>query len=689
MADNRNGSEPTRLESWKEIGAYLQRDVRTARRWELEEGLPVHRHAHSNRASVYAYASEIDAWRASRKVAAEPPPPLPLWKTLLAPPRSLAFGVTLTLCLLMVGNGIRPQAASAQGRASASRQVWVYGGNGPTGAPSGDGRYIGFTDWSNGDLVVRDLVAGSSRRLVTTGGWVDSGDYAEESAISRDNGFIAYLWFIDKDKVWELRVLPLAGGSSRTLYRSRDQGDYMFPLDWTPDNRRILVLQTTSEQSSRIAMVSVDDGSVQVIKSLGWQQSQARLSPDGRFSAYDRPVEPTGNRDIFLLATDGSSERTLAENPGNDQNPIWSPDGKQVLFMSDRTGVVSLWSAPVEDGKPAGSPVLVQAQMAGKKPVGMTRDGVLYFTTSKGGGANVYVADLDPAAMTAGTPRPVAERFVNANSGPAISPDGRQLAYYTNRPGLGIVTVVRTLENGQERDVSAQRRLANVWGHGPMWFPDGSSVLVVVQDTQRPGSTLARTQLADGTIEVLRHVTRLHGYALSPDGKSLYSVEQGGGEGRRLVRIDLATKRETELARDAISVAVSPDGRQVAFLATVPGVGGRESYIAVVPAEGGEPRVVYRESPWLDDAGRWNGLAWSPDGKTLLFQKREGGQGPHVLWKVAVGGGPAERVGITRQGSIRNLRMTPDGRQIFFSSTEDAPGELWTLENFLPAAAGK
>jgi len=66
-----NPNEPT-LESWKEISAYLQRDAKTARKWEKEEGLPVHRHTHKSRSSVYAYASEIDAWRASRKVVPEP-----------------------------------------------------------------------------------------------------------------------------------------------------------------------------------------------------------------------------------------------------------------------------------------------------------------------------------------------------------------------------------------------------------------------------------------------------------------------------------------------------------------------------------------------------------------------------------------------------------------------------------------
>jgi tetratricopeptide (TPR) repeat protein len=51
-----------RLESWKEIAAYLNRHVTTVRRWERNEGLPVHRHMHSELGSVYAYAGELDIW---------------------------------------------------------------------------------------------------------------------------------------------------------------------------------------------------------------------------------------------------------------------------------------------------------------------------------------------------------------------------------------------------------------------------------------------------------------------------------------------------------------------------------------------------------------------------------------------------------------------------------------------------
>src|SRR5260370_34748974 len=60
------GTQGRRLESWKEIAAYLGRDVTTVRRWEKREGLPVHRLHHSKLGSVYAYTKERDAWRGER-----------------------------------------------------------------------------------------------------------------------------------------------------------------------------------------------------------------------------------------------------------------------------------------------------------------------------------------------------------------------------------------------------------------------------------------------------------------------------------------------------------------------------------------------------------------------------------------------------------------------------------------------
>jgi adenylate cyclase len=68
MADQR-----LRLDSWKEIAAYLKRGTRTLQRWEREEGLPVHRLRHSTLGSVYAYADELDRWWAARSPEPESP----------------------------------------------------------------------------------------------------------------------------------------------------------------------------------------------------------------------------------------------------------------------------------------------------------------------------------------------------------------------------------------------------------------------------------------------------------------------------------------------------------------------------------------------------------------------------------------------------------------------------------------
>src|SRR6187401_1810050 len=78
-----DASPPTepegRLDSWKEIATYLNRDVTTVQRWEKREAMPVHRHQHDRMGSVYAFRTELDAWVRSRNLrsAQETPPAAP------------------------------------------------------------------------------------------------------------------------------------------------------------------------------------------------------------------------------------------------------------------------------------------------------------------------------------------------------------------------------------------------------------------------------------------------------------------------------------------------------------------------------------------------------------------------------------------------------------------------------------
>jgi tetratricopeptide (TPR) repeat protein len=98
-------TEDRRLDSWKEIAAYLNRSERTVRRWEANEGLPVHRLQHDKRGTVYAYPRELERWRDSRRLFLEAETaggrswrrPLWRWLTLgLASAAALTLGVWWT-----------------------------------------------------------------------------------------------------------------------------------------------------------------------------------------------------------------------------------------------------------------------------------------------------------------------------------------------------------------------------------------------------------------------------------------------------------------------------------------------------------------------------------------------------------------------------------------------------------------
>jgi TolB-like protein/Tfp pilus assembly protein PilF len=99
------------LDSWKEIASYLNRDVTTVQRWEKREDMPVHRHVHDKRGSVYALTEELDEWIRSRssrvdepenKPEVEKPPAAPRDHGAMAAPRTrLWFALAVVLCICL------------------------------------------------------------------------------------------------------------------------------------------------------------------------------------------------------------------------------------------------------------------------------------------------------------------------------------------------------------------------------------------------------------------------------------------------------------------------------------------------------------------------------------------------------------------------------------------------------------
>ena len=180
------------------------------------------------------------------------------------------------------------------------------------------------------------------------------------------------------------------------------------PHGWSPDGKSVVVLRSLGESSRQIAVISIADGSVRVLKDNVRTGGDATFSPDGRYVAY-HAQSGTGtavNRDIFVVTMDGRETR-IAEAPGDDRSPMWSPDGSHIVFVSDRTGSLSLWMIPFAGGASTGPARLVRANVASGAtsglsspqrgpfiPLGITRSGALYYVAGSGT-TDVYMADLD------------------------------------------------------------------------------------------------------------------------------------------------------------------------------------------------------------------------------------------------------------------------------------------------------
>jgi Tol biopolymer transport system component len=678
-----NGGEKL-LDSWKAIAAYLGRDVSTVRRWEKEERLPVRRHHHLSRASVYAYPSELDAWKKRRNPAAEAGGILFRW-----PVRLPAFAITLLLALVTAGGGlIHPPSSAAQDGGMVARRLLERG---VYGTVSPDGRFMTDVDWDTGDLAVLELPSMKLRRLTNKGTWVQSKEYADLSAVSPDGRQIAYAWY--NGRHFDLRVIGADGTGMRILY-SHPDAEYMLPGAWTPDGKYVAVSLTKGDKANQIVLVSLADGSARVLKTFDWRFPIAGpFTPDGGALIYSfPPKEDSTARDIFLLAADGSREAALVEHPAFDTPLGWSGDHQEFLFLSNRAGAPAVWAVRVREGRPDGAPRLVKSNVGFIRPQGLTRDGSLYY----GVGTSLrdaHIAPLDLAGAGLGTPAPIHADRLGTTLWPRWSPDGKSLVYLRFAPPGSrnrLAIVIRSLETGEDRELKPDLDLGQDFAYRPALSPDGRSVLLATLDRRGRQGIYQVDVKSEAVTPVVRaepggHVTLP---AWSADGGTIFYVRASGRQSAAIVARDAATgvERTVHEAAEPLNVSqfsLSRDGRQVAFLQSDSRT--RSSALFVVPADGGTPRELLRvREPEMMVGPAVPG--WMPDGRHIIVRKfRDAKPKPEItLWAVPAAGGEPKKLGDAPEGHMLALEVHPDGRRIAFT-TGVQKNEIWVLENFLPA----
>lgn len=578
-------------------------------------------------------------------------------------------------------------------------------------AISPDGRYLFQPD---GSVSVKDLATGETWRLNPNQGGVIRSDTRlgiPYAAFSSGGNEIAFALAEGNQPPHSARVemwvtsLPPKAGSGKRVFTQEDISN-ITPFGWSLDGVTVFALLTRRDETNVIAAISIASGDFRAIKSLEWRwPTRLSLSPDGRYIAYDAPVDrQSANRDIFVLPIDGSPEVMLTNDPARDASPVWTPGGEAVVFTSDRQGSSGLWMTPIAAGRPAGEAQLLRRDTGSWWPIGFSRDGIFHYQVLRDSPGQISLSEID--SETGRIPRtPTVLRGPgDGDYAPAYSPDGAELAYFS-RKGAGfrsdsitssgfLTLVIRSLTTGNEREFST----AFTDVHSSTWLADGSLAFAGRTDN---GSypyrqySLHRIDVRTGKDLTTHAVAASYrgGWvqrsgALAGAGTQIYYLKDVGAPNRppfpkSIMAYDIATQRERTLvagdlplldglAGDGIdSLAVSPDGRQLAVAQRTGSVPRR---LFLVPTAGGTPRQIAVTSV------NWRVVRWSKDGTEILMQKENG-----ELWWVDADSGGMRQVGTGTVPPIEAVH--PDGTR-FVSLGEarvDTSGHgVWIDPGVLP-----
>jgi Tol biopolymer transport system component len=551
---------------------------------------------------------------------------------------SLAF-VCLSVLALMT-----PQLS-----AQASKVADVPSGGSIPFAVSPDGKLFAEmgTGMAFGNLVVRDLETDEIRSLTRT----QLPQAVVAAVFSPDGERIGYSWQ-NEDGSIDIRVVEVSGSEPRILYRDQDVR-YAVPKAWSPDGQQLLVVTLRTDSTGHVGLVSASDGSFEELMSMEvhprlqipsspvWGESPRTMafSPDGRFIAYDLSERSNApNHDIRILAADGTGQGILVQHSADDRLLGWTPDGRGIVFASDRAGSVDLWRLPVTDGGTQGDPEVLVTDVGPHDPSTYTQDGSYYYLV-RGGRCALYLMDLQTDSLDLlYTPRLIAPAF--HTSGVDWSPDGQRLAYVAPAGGVSPrawTVAIRSLETGAVRtlpqDVDILHRLY------PQWSPDGRSLLANGWDPMAPPGELvyridvetgARTTITS-TPSLWERMIEWVGWA--GDGEAVtYVVPPGYSGTARVIRFDPEFGEETELLARTVPPYpyghnMSPDGR----------------YIALGLYSHGEPastlEIVSESGESHELPGAWGPPLWFPDSRRFLYLAG------NDLWLASVDGAQLRHLG--------------------------------------------
>lgn len=576
--------------------------------------------------------------------------------------RWLLSGAGFVLVIGMLGWRFWPKPIRAENFAPVP--LTTYRGSEESPSFSPDGAQVAF-QWDgekqdNTDIYIKALGPGATPLRLTSDPRAD-----RMPSWSPDGRSIAFIRMVGPEK-GELRVIPSSGGVERMLAKFAIWDRHSsVAAAWSADNQWLIV-PVVLKQHSALFRISVSTGeAIQITHPDSNQDDEApTIAPDGKTLMFVRHPTYYLWGTLWTARLDNHSmpigEPVPRQTPGLQvSEALWLPEGIGILAHA-LDGVYRITSLEKVDPKLVG---WIGTDIHGLAV--SSRGNRVAFAVGRGD-ANIWRIDLTakvtkPERLIASTYRDVYPQF---------SPDGRRLAFYSNRTETGCSEICG---QGQvwveDYGIDKPRQLTFVKkgiAGTPHWSPDGSMLTFDSNETGRYQVNL---------------------------------ISQDGGSAKQLTKGDF----------DSFGSIWSPDGKWIYFGSAKTG----EDEIFRIPLSGGEPVQVTHAGGWFPVV--------SADGKTLYFAK-PGGSGS--VWRMPIAGGPEEKLvdsifrgnyalgaaGIyfmtnlgedgtstlafysfaTKRTSTIwkmghpefGLALSPDQRELLYAQLDDPASDLMLVENF-------
>jgi serine/threonine protein kinase/WD40 repeat protein len=376
----------------------------------------------------------------------------------------------------------------------------------------------------------------------------------------------------------ELIEIPALGGPERKI----DEGINPGGISWSPDGKWLYFARPLSPQHPAVFAEPASGGDRQQLTnppSGAFGDVLPAVSPDGRQLVFGRRFADY-DMDLFVVDLQGGNAagtpRRLTSDHESKYSTAWTDDGKEIVYVAgEATGLHAMYRVPASGG----APVRLQGIGDYATRVAIARKGQRMAYQRQVLDFNIWRMPLDVPGGSAGAPA----QFLASTRyevSPAYSPDGKRVAFSSNRTGVRQIWVADADGSNPVAVTDFARGVAG----SPKWSPDGQTIV----------------------------------FDARPEGLSdIYSVKATGGTPKRL------TDNPAEDHLPCFSV----DGRWIVFASTRSGP--RQLYR--MPAEGGDAVAITKQGAYASMA--------SPDGRWIYYSKASG-----AIWKVPPGGGEESEV---------------------------------------------